>query len=120
MYFKNKIMEKNQIVEFLEPYFKDNKDLKSIILCDDGNVFYIEGKHYCAAHCKQNKVKSAIYTKDQFTELKKEIDKESEAKAKKEAEEKKKAKAEAEAKAKKEAEEKNDNKETPADNTNRK
>jgi hypothetical protein len=75
-------MEKNKIVELLEPYFKDNKDLKSIILCDDGNLFYMEGKNYCAAHCKQNKVKSATYTRGQFEELKKEISKAAKAKVK--------------------------------------
>lgn len=111
-------MENSKIVEILTPYFEDKK-VDSLILCDDSNVFYKEGKHYAEFHCNNAKVKSGVVTRDMFNEMKKEVDKaEKEAKAKEEAkikaqeEAKKKAekaakeKAEKEAKSKEEAEKK--------------
>lgn len=62
-------MENLKIVEILTPYF-DNKDIDSLILCDDGNVFYKEGKHYAEFHCKNIKTKSQVVTRDYFNDLK--------------------------------------------------
>ena len=69
-------MEKSKIVEILQPYFEDEKrNVTSLILCDDGNVFYDDkpSKGFCKAHCKQNNTKSNVITKANYIQLKKDI-----------------------------------------------
>lgn len=67
-------MEKAKKVQILKEYFEANKSLQLLILCDDGNVFYKEGKNFCNAHCKQNKVKSETVTRQDYIALEKESD----------------------------------------------
>ena len=69
-------MEKAQKIQILKQYFDADKTLETLILCHDGNVFYKEGKSFCTAHCRQNKVKSETVTRQEYNDLVKEAGKE--------------------------------------------